>query len=312
MATYNGEKYLRAQLDSIAKQTLLPDELVICDDGSTDGTMDIAEDFARLAPFPVRVERNPDNLGYARNFEKAANLCTGYIVFFCDQDDIWLEDKIAVTCAAIASDPDTMVVIVDALIVDALLNQSNETELQNIRAIGRDQNTFVMGCASAHRTIWRNTLGPIPSDFPHDFWLNHIAAVAGVGTFIATPKMLYRRHGGNASNSTTSQPGGGHLVDLWRGHGFADARPGWLRICNVYETAIDRIEAAAAVGRFDPEIARKAIAGLRWWLTAYQRRISATSLPRWRRVPSVFSMLLAGQYRPFLGWKSAAKDLIRP
>ena len=68
MATFNGKKFILDQLESIRKQTVLPCELVVCDDGSTDGTIDIIEKFSKSAPFPVRWYLNENNLGYADNF----------------------------------------------------------------------------------------------------------------------------------------------------------------------------------------------------------------------------------------------------
>src|ERR1700728_1787253 len=96
MATFNGEKYIREQLDSIAGQTLLPFELVITDDGSTDATLGIVENFASVAPFPVKIHRNESRLGYANNFIRAASLCQGELIAFCDQDDIWMTEKFSV------------------------------------------------------------------------------------------------------------------------------------------------------------------------------------------------------------------------
>jgi glycosyltransferase involved in cell wall biosynthesis len=96
MATYNGEKYLGEQLRSLAEQTLLPSELVICDDASTDSTPDVVGRFAATAPFPVRFVRNDRRLGYHGNFMKAAGLCASGYVAFCDQDDVWLREKLAV------------------------------------------------------------------------------------------------------------------------------------------------------------------------------------------------------------------------
>lgn len=87
MCTYNGEKYLREQLESIARQTLLPNELVVCDDCSSDETVEIIQDFSRNAPFSVRLMINENNLGFAKNFEKAITLCSGEIIVLSDQDD---------------------------------------------------------------------------------------------------------------------------------------------------------------------------------------------------------------------------------
>src|ERR1700760_33370 len=96
MATYNGGKYLGEQLRSLAEQTVLPDELVICDDQSSDSTAAVVESFAASSPFPVRFIRNEQRLGYYENFMKAAGLCTSEYIAFCDQDDVWLSEKLAV------------------------------------------------------------------------------------------------------------------------------------------------------------------------------------------------------------------------
>lgn len=96
MATYNGEKYLQSQLSSLSRQTTPPLELVVCDDLSSDSTLEILKIFAKSAPFPVRIEVNEIRLGYAGNFMKASSLCNGDFIAYCDQDDIWLENKLSV------------------------------------------------------------------------------------------------------------------------------------------------------------------------------------------------------------------------
>ena len=93
LASYNGERYIGQQLDSIARQTRLPDELVICDDASTDSTADIVREFARRAPFAVRFLQH-QRMGSTRNFELAIAECRGDIIFLCDQDDVWYPNKI--------------------------------------------------------------------------------------------------------------------------------------------------------------------------------------------------------------------------
>ena len=94
MATYNGERFLRQQLDSLARQTVHPAELIVCDDGSTDSTLSIVSDFARSAPFPVVIVNNSNRLGFTANFFQAARMCQGDLIAFCDQDDEWLPPKI--------------------------------------------------------------------------------------------------------------------------------------------------------------------------------------------------------------------------
>ena len=82
LATYNGERWIREQLNSLTNQSLLPYELVISDDNSGDRTLDVVEQFAAAAPFPVRIARNDNRLGFADNFINALRHCTGDAVAF--------------------------------------------------------------------------------------------------------------------------------------------------------------------------------------------------------------------------------------
>ena len=96
LCTYNGAQFLPAQLESMAAQTRLPDELVVCDDQSTDGSVEIIKSFAHHAPFAIRLEINAKNLGSTKNFEKAIGLCRGEIIGLSDQfETIRLRDTIA-------------------------------------------------------------------------------------------------------------------------------------------------------------------------------------------------------------------------
>src|SRR3954468_8143226 len=89
MCTYNSERFVGEQLASIRNQTRPPDELVICDDGSSDGTMEHVARYAESAPFEVRVHVNERNLGSTKNFEQAIGLCEGQIVVMSGDDDVW-------------------------------------------------------------------------------------------------------------------------------------------------------------------------------------------------------------------------------
>ena len=94
MCTYNGAAFLPAQLASIAEQTRRPDELIVCDDASTDKTRDILESFARTSSIPVSLYFSDENTGSVKNFERAIGLCTGDVIALSDQDDVWNKDKL--------------------------------------------------------------------------------------------------------------------------------------------------------------------------------------------------------------------------
>jgi glycosyltransferase involved in cell wall biosynthesis len=126
LCTYNGGKYIFEQLDSIAKQSLAVDEVVICDDVSTDNTIKLIQDYTITAPYNIQLFRNEINLGSTRNFEKALSLCNGDIIFLCDQDDVWLPHKVETIKNYIDNNPDKSVVFTNAFIVNEQLEIQND------------------------------------------------------------------------------------------------------------------------------------------------------------------------------------------
>ena len=93
MATYNGEKYLAEQLDSILTQTVQDFELIVCDDCSSDATVEILNRYAEEDK-RIKVFVNDENLGFKKNFEKAIRLCSGEYIALSDQDDVWLPEHL--------------------------------------------------------------------------------------------------------------------------------------------------------------------------------------------------------------------------
>jgi len=101
MATFNGQNHVAAQIESLTAQTLLPIEIIVSDDGSTDDTLSIVRAISQEAPFPIRIRQNPQRLGYGENFLTATRLAIGKYIAFCDQDDVWHPEKLARCVAAL-------------------------------------------------------------------------------------------------------------------------------------------------------------------------------------------------------------------
>ncbi|MBA3054085.1 MAG: glycosyltransferase family 2 protein [Sphingomonadales bacterium] len=205
LATYNGEKFLREQLDSFLAQTRLPDELVVGDDNSQDGTIALLEEFAARAPFPVRVQVNRPGLGPAANFATTIVRCTGDVIFLSDQDDIWRPDKLATMLAFLADRPQCLVAVHDAALVDGSARPLGMTMGEQIEAAGGiAAEGLVAGCCMAIDRRLARFYDPIPATDTHDGWLTSIADTFGLRCYLPQPLIAYRRHGANVSQSYMS------------------------------------------------------------------------------------------------------------
>ena len=120
LCTYNGERYVREQVESILNQTIPVDEIVVCDDGSVDNTLSIIEELCTHTSVNIRIYRNEKNIGVSNNFQKAIDLCKGEIVFFSDQDDVWLPEKVETIVDYFFHHPELQVVFSDAILIDAV------------------------------------------------------------------------------------------------------------------------------------------------------------------------------------------------
>ena len=197
MATCNGERFLIEQLDSIAAQTLVPDEIVIADDSSDDGTIAVVEDWARSAPLPVRLYRNAERLGYSQNFAKALALATGSYVFISDQDDVWFPEKVRSMVERMEQPDRPLLVVCDQLFANADAVPVGESMLGRLRRRGSfGVENLVSGCATAIHTSLLSIVLPIPKESAYDSWIHRIAQSIGRRSLIEVPLQLYRRHSG--------------------------------------------------------------------------------------------------------------------
>lgn len=119
LCTYNGEKFLQKQLDSIIQQLLKVDEIIICDDGSTDNTIEIAKKFKEShKEINIQIFQNEKNIGVICNFEKAISKCNGDIIFLSDQDDIWMKNKTNVIADFFLRHDNIDLIFTDAVLID--------------------------------------------------------------------------------------------------------------------------------------------------------------------------------------------------
>ncbi len=208
MCTYNGERYLPEQLDSIARQTFLPRELIICDDGSVDATAEIVEEFARSVSFPVTFIRNPENLGATKNFEKAISLCTSDFIALCDQDDIWLPEKLVRQSDLLKRDSELGGVFSDARIIDDRSQQTGQQLWGEYFFTARKQGMFragkgvtvmlqgnvVTGATLMMRANLQSFFLPIPPYCVHDNWIAWMTVLHSKLVFVEEPLIHYRVH----------------------------------------------------------------------------------------------------------------------
>ncbi len=212
MTTYNGGEHVAEQLESFRSQSLRPDEVIICDDGSSDDTVSQLEAFAQSAPFDVRVERNPSNLTTTPNFEKAVSLCRGEFILLADQDDVWLPHKIETLVGVLERHPETGAVFSNGRVVDENLEPLGYTLWDSLwfseaeRALvrtGRGSEVFVKhvvaaGTTLAFRSKYRDVYLPFPILHDcHDAWLTF--TICGVSRVRIEEQCLieYRLHGKN-------------------------------------------------------------------------------------------------------------------
>lgn len=202
IATYNGEKYIAEQLTSILSQLGDFDEIVISDNFSTDGTIDVATGFRDSR---IKIHQFSEK-NIVLNFENAIKLSKGDLIFLADQDDIWLSNKLKIMCYYLQNSD---LVLSDCNIVDQSLSLISPSFLKhrNVK-LGLLNNIFrngYLGCCMAFRRSLLDFALPFPRSLPmHDWWLGMVAEIYGKVTLVQVPLLLYRRHGANASQTTQS------------------------------------------------------------------------------------------------------------
>lgn len=309
LASFNGERYIAKQLESIARQHRLPDELVISDDASTDSTIDIVLKFARHAPFPVRLLQNTERLGSTRNFQAAIGACNGSIIFLCDQDDTWYPNKIEFIEAGFIENPDAGAIFTNADVVDENLNpcglylweafKFNSKEQAQVNGCDALEVLFkhpvVTGATMAFRSIYRDLILPLPDTW-HDAWIALLIGATSCLVALPTPLMAYRQHNSNQlgiprrgrnRNKTCAEMYGPQVLS--------------------YE--LTRTRLLTHTGRFP--ITKQKLEKIEELLIFLRARAALSQSP-WHRLPAALRELAAFRYHRYaFGLASFWKDLLR-
>lgn len=317
LCTYNGGQYLGEQLDTLNSQTLIPNELIVCDDNSSDNTVGILEAFSQIARFPVHIYVNDTNLGVTGNFEKCISLCKGGLIAPCDQDDVWLPGKLERLARVMDENPCAGYVFCDAELVD-----------ENLRSLGRrlwDENpnpftprerrgfsrgeqfplllkkNVVTGSCMMFRASLLPKVLPIPDPWIHDYWIASIAAAFGHrGLLVNEPLIKYRQHEDQQ-------------VGILKGTFLSKVRLAvkqWPDIAERdrkrMETLHTRLAELAAEEKISDTVAAK-----RRFLEARSRRLSQSPLSRAVMAGTLLVKGDYGRYSPY-GWRAFLMDILSP
>ena len=207
LASFNGEAFIEAQIESILRQDYQPLEIVVVDDCSTDQTSFILERYAMEGK--LKFWKNNQNLGYVKNFERVINKCSGYFIALADQDDVWDSQKISRLVESIG---DSLLIHSDAILIDHRGN-----EIASSFSVFSKKTTFpksltealfngsVTGCTSLFRRELLVDILPFPDQlYVHDKWIGLIAFLRNGFNYLDEPLISYRQHTTNSIGVATA------------------------------------------------------------------------------------------------------------
>lgn len=205
LCTYNGEQFLAQQIASLLAQDYPNFEIVVCDDRSTDNSLQVAASFQSPR---IRIHPNEENLGFNKNFERAFHLCKGELIAPCDQDDIWEPNKLRTLQANLGSN---MLAYCDSALIDERGRSMNQKISDQLNMYsGNDWMPFLfINCVSGHASLFRRELlnhaTPIPKKFYYDWWLASVAASLGGIIYIDQALVHFRQHAASCTDITGSK-----------------------------------------------------------------------------------------------------------
>ncbi len=317
LATYNGVQYLNEQLNSYLKQSRMPDELVVCDDCSTDETLVILENFQRSAPFPVLIEQNTANKGCVASFANSISRCSGNYIFYSDQDDVWFPEKIETMMSTFEENPDTGLVFCNAEVVDNMLSplgctfweavwfdERERKKVENNQAFDIFlKHIVVAGMSAAFRADLLSIILPMPAlQDGYDGWTALLASTISRITTVNQSLVKYRVHDNNQVGVHTL----GFMEQLKIGKQQVRDNT-FPNLLFLKKEALRRLSSAEIKEKY--EIDDYFLKSLQKNIAHLSRRIN---LSRWlplRLIPILHETLRWNYFKYSYGFKSIAQDL---
>jgi glycosyltransferase involved in cell wall biosynthesis len=314
LCTYNGARYVEAQLRSILQQTVAVGEVVVSDDDSSDGTVALVENVAESAPAAVAfsILRNETGLGVVRNFERAVLATTGDVIALSDQDDVWHPDKLEVVLDVLDRQPDVAFVHTDARLVDAGGEALGATLFEHLEVAADDlvaeqsargfETLLRRNLATGATVVFRRSLLahalPFPEEWVHDEWLAIIAAATARVGAVERATVDYRQHDSNEIG--VAAPTLRHKI---RRVVASDGERNRL-LAAKFSVLAERLRALDVPASLIELADAKA---------AFERARAALPASRLRRVPAVLAAARAGLYTRFAsqGRMDVVRDLLR-
>ena len=216
LCTYNGQEFLGEQLSSILAQSYDHLEVIVCDDGSTDGTLQIIEDFV-AKDARLRLFRNSQNLGFNKNFEKAISLTSGEFIAISDQDDIWEADKIELLYEHIH---DNLLIFSNSLLMDRTGMLLGDQLLSNFSIQDKSFKAYLLhNYTTGHTCLFRREfikfILPLPEVGYYDWWMGFVALYHQKITFLDQPLTRHRVHAGSVIQTVFSDENAKSQTDLF-------------------------------------------------------------------------------------------------
>jgi glycosyltransferase involved in cell wall biosynthesis len=209
MCTYNGEQFIKEQINSILNQTLKVDEIVVCDDGSNDNTIEILNQYSINNPTIFKIHQNKKNLKSVKNFEKAICLCSGDIIFLSDQDDMWCSNKVEKIAIYFKENQNIDVLATNGYCIDENSTVQEKYSVWDVPEFLREENiefdyfkiisyigNIATGASMAFRKKIITDVIPLPiiESYHHDEWISINAAQKNKFELLNEKLFYYRIH----------------------------------------------------------------------------------------------------------------------